>query len=75
MISGPSEGSFKHVAHMGYDSEKGFSSVGVDPSWQNLLEQLTAKGFSKKELENNEEFIKDFVEQSGGIDMVSLVPL
>jgi Wiskott-Aldrich syndrome protein len=66
-----SAGSFQHVAHMGYDSEKGFSSVGVDPSWQKLLEQLSAKGFSRSDLENNEEFIKDFVNQAGGIDNVS----
>jgi Wiskott-Aldrich syndrome protein len=55
---------------MGYDSEKGFSSVGVDPSWQKLLEQLSAKGFSRKDLENNEEFIKNFVDEAGGIDNV-----
>ncbi|KAJ3475820.1 hypothetical protein NLI96_g11579 [Meripilus lineatus] len=32
MISGPKAGSFKHVSHMGYDSERGFTSSGVDPS-------------------------------------------
>lgn len=36
--------SFQHVAHMGYDNEKGFTSVGVDPSWQNLLDQLGMQG-------------------------------
>jgi len=56
---------------MGYDSEKGFSSSGVDPSWQALLEQLSAKGFSERDIRNNEQFIKDFVQQSGGIDKVS----
>ncbi|RXK38121.1 wiskott-Aldrich syndrome protein [Tremella mesenterica] len=66
-ISGPSAGSFKHLAHMGYDAEKGFSSVGVDPSWQALLEQLSAKGISAKDIQKNEKFIKDFVEQQGGI--------
>jgi hypothetical protein len=69
-----SAGSFQHVAHMGYDSEKGFSSVGVDPSWQKLLEQLSAKGFSRKDLENNEEFIKNFVDEAGGIDNVRSPP-
>jgi hypothetical protein len=59
---------------MGYDSEKGFSSVGVDPSWQKLLEQLSAKGFSRKDLENNEEFIKNFVDEAGGIDNVRPLP-
>lgn len=29
---------------MGYDSEKGFTSVGVDPSWQALLDQLGNQG-------------------------------
>ncbi|KAK8854936.1 hypothetical protein IAR55_003675 [Kwoniella newhampshirensis] len=67
MISGPSAGSFKHVAHMGFDSEKGFSSSGVDPSWQMLLEQLSSKGISAKEIQQNEKFIKDFVNQQGGI--------
>lgn len=50
---------------MGFDSEKGFSSTGVDPSWQKLLEQLTQKGFSEKDIKKNEKFIKDFVDQSG----------
>ncbi|WVR07356.1 hypothetical protein IAU60_004397 [Kwoniella sp. DSM 27419] len=67
LISGPSAGSFKHVAHMGFDSEKGFSSSGVDPSWQMLLEQLSMKGVSAKEIQQNEQFIKDFVQQQGGI--------
>ncbi|KAL1407344.1 hypothetical protein Q8F55_006766 [Vanrija albida] len=70
LISGPKDGSFKHVAHMGYDAEKGFSSSGVDPSWQVLLEQLSMKGISKKDIENNEDFIRDYVEQQGGIDAV-----
>lgn len=56
---------------MGYDSEKGFTSVGVDPSWQKLLEQLSSKGFSKQDLEQNEDFIKDYVKQAGGIENVS----
>ncbi|ORY35354.1 hypothetical protein BCR39DRAFT_508969 [Naematelia encephala] len=68
LISGPSAGSFKHVAHMGYDSEKGFSSSGVDPSWKSLLEQLSMKGISPKQIEKNEQFIKDFVQQQGGIE-------
>ncbi|KIR34899.1 wiskott-Aldrich syndrome protein [Cryptococcus deuterogattii MMRL2647] len=74
MISGPSVGSFKHVAHMGFDSETGFSSTGVDPSWQKLLEQLTQKGFSEKDIKKNEKFIKDFVDQSGGIEKATASP-
>ncbi|WWC90875.1 uncharacterized protein L201_005812 [Kwoniella dendrophila CBS 6074] len=68
LISGPSAGSFKHVAHMGFDTEKGFSSSGVDPSWQMLLEQLSMKGISAKDIQHNEKFIKDFVQQQGGIE-------
>ncbi|EAL20585.1 hypothetical protein CNBE5050 [Cryptococcus deneoformans B-3501A] len=74
MISGPSVDSFRHVAHMGFDSEKGFSSTGVDPSWQKLLEQLTQKGFSEKDIKKNEKFIKDFVDQSGGIEKATAPP-
>lgn len=69
-----SVGSFKHVAHMGFDSETGFSSTGVDPSWQKLLEQLTQKGFSEKDIKKNEKFIKDFVDQSGGIEKATASP-
>ena len=57
---------------MGYDSQKGFSSVGVDPTWKALLEQLSMKGISAKDIQENEQFIKDFVQQSGGIEAVSL---
>ncbi|CDZ96193.1 Actin regulatory protein (Wiskott-Aldrich syndrome protein) [Phaffia rhodozyma] len=66
LISGPSEGSFKHVAHMGYSSESGFSSSGVDPSWQALLDQLGSQGISQKQIMENEGFIRDFVQKSGG---------
>jgi hypothetical protein len=45
MIGAPS--GFKHVAHMGFDSEKGFSSENVDPSWKLLLEQLSSMGISR----------------------------
>ncbi|CAK9779664.1 unnamed protein product [Cutaneotrichosporon oleaginosum] len=68
LISGPKDGSFKHVAHMGFDSEKGFTSTGVDPSWQILLEQLTMRGVSEADIKNNENFIKDYVESQGGIE-------
>ncbi|KAL7423507.1 hypothetical protein Q5752_001087 [Cryptotrichosporon argae] len=73
-ISGPSAGSFQHVAHMGYDQEKGFSSSGVDPSWQTLLEQLSLRGVSQKEIARNEQFIKDFVQQKGGIEKATAPP-
>ena len=61
MISGPTAGSFKHVAHMGYDAEKGFSSEGVDPSWTALLTSLEQSGMDKATIQDNMEFIKDYV--------------
>lgn len=45
MIGAPTD--FKVVAHMGFDSEKGFSSSGVDPSWERLLGQLEQQGVSR----------------------------
>ncbi|CCO36446.1 hypothetical protein BN14_10581 [Rhizoctonia solani AG-1 IB] len=42
LISAPS--GFHHVAHMGYDAEGGFTSTGLDPSWQALLENLGQYG-------------------------------
>lgn len=45
MIGAPTQ--FSHVAHMGFDSEKGFSSTGVDPSWERLLGQLENQGISR----------------------------
>ncbi|KZO94540.1 WH1-domain-containing protein, partial [Calocera viscosa TUFC12733] len=66
MISAPS--AFKHVAHMGYDAEKGFSSTGVDPSWKTLLETLGNMGIAASSLKGNEEFVKQFVDAHGGVD-------
>lgn len=45
MIGAPT--GFNHVAHMGFDSEKGFSSTNVDPSWERLLGQLESQGISR----------------------------
>lgn len=56
---------------MGFDTEKGFSSSGVDPSWQNLLELLSAKGISPRQIQKNQKFIEDYVQQQGGIEKVS----
>ncbi|EED80968.1 predicted protein [Postia placenta Mad-698-R] len=61
MISGPTSGSFQHVAHMGYDPVKGFTSSNVDPSWSAFLSQLEGHGLSREVLEQNMDFIKDFV--------------
>lgn len=52
---------------MGYTSEHGFSSSGVDPSWQALLDQLGSQGISQKQIQENEGFIRDFVQGQGGL--------
>ncbi|KAJ3753703.1 hypothetical protein EV360DRAFT_53006 [Lentinula raphanica] len=65
-ISAPTQGSFKHVAHMGYDADKGFTSRNVDPSWTTLLGNLEEKGFDQAMLEREMEFIKDFVKKNQG---------
>ncbi|RDB26823.1 Wiskott-Aldrich syndrome 1 [Hypsizygus marmoreus] len=63
LISGPTAGSFVHVAHMGYDEEKGFTSTGVDPSWTAFLGTLEGHGLSKDVIAKDMEFIKDFVRE------------
>ncbi|KAJ7590879.1 actin regulatory protein [Mycena floridula] len=60
MISGPTSGSFVHVAHMGYDDEQGFTSKGVDPSWTAFLGQLENSGIDKAVIAREMDFIKDF---------------
>jgi len=60
MISRPKEDGFIHVAHMEYAADSGFTSTGVDPSWNTLLEGL--HGYLGKEVVANEmDFIKDFI--------------
>ncbi|EJT99601.1 PH domain-like protein, partial [Dacryopinax primogenitus] len=66
MISAPTE--FKHLAHMGYDTQKGYSSTGVDPSWTTLLETLGNMGIGASSIKGNEAFVKQFVDARGGVD-------
>ncbi|KAG9119846.1 hypothetical protein FRC07_004924, partial [Ceratobasidium sp. 392] len=60
-ISAPS--GFKHIAHMGYDPNEGFTSTGLDPSWQSLLDSLGQYGVNKNDVQGNEDFIRGFVEE------------
>ncbi|GAA5939254.1 Wiskott-Aldrich syndrome protein [Sporobolomyces koalae] len=64
MIGAPT--GFNHVAHMGFDSEKGFTSNNIDPSWERLLSQLESQGISRTQILKNETFIRNYVEGSGG---------
>jgi len=60
MISHPKEDGFVHVTHMEYAADSGFTSTGVDSSWNTLLEGL--HGYPGKEVAANEmDFIKDFI--------------
>ncbi|TFK50452.1 WH1-domain-containing protein, partial [Heliocybe sulcata] len=61
MISGPTQGSFIHVAHMGYDDQNGFTSTNVDPSWMSFLDQLQSMGIDRNVIENDMDFIQKFV--------------
>ncbi|KAJ3920123.1 hypothetical protein F5877DRAFT_38778 [Lentinula edodes] len=58
LISAPTQ--FKHVAHMGYDADKGFTSRNVDPSWTTIVGNLEEEGIDKKIIEREVEFIRDF---------------
>ncbi|KAF7369009.1 Proline-rich protein LAS17 [Mycena venus] len=49
LISSPASGSFTHVAHIDYDEAHGFTSTGVDPSWNASIDQLAKDpGVDKK---------------------------
>ncbi|KAF8554473.1 hypothetical protein OG21DRAFT_1508912 [Imleria badia] len=64
MISEPLQGSFKHVAHVGYDEEKGFISNNVDDSWLSLVRNLQGRGITAEVIEENKKFIQDFVRKA-----------
>ncbi|KAG1732866.1 uncharacterized protein EDB91DRAFT_1348948 [Suillus paluster] len=61
MIPGPTACSFVHVAHMGYDADKGFTFTNVDPSWTAFLSELEGSGISREVIESNMDYIKGFV--------------
>ncbi|POY74203.1 hypothetical protein BMF94_2777 [Rhodotorula taiwanensis] len=64
MIGAPT--GFSHVSHMGFDAESGFTSRNIDPSWERLFQQLESQGISRTQIEKNEDFIRNFVQGSGG---------
>ena len=73
LISAPTAGSFVHVAHMGYDAEKGFTSSGVDPSWLAFLRDLQAHGVSEADIAQNMDFIKSFVRDAQKSELTPMV--
>ncbi|KAK9760795.1 hypothetical protein K7432_014809, partial [Basidiobolus ranarum] len=66
MISGPSD--FRHVGHIGFDPDTGFSTENIDPEWMKLFDQLGELGFSKEQLEDKDtqKFICYYVLARGG---------
>jgi hypothetical protein len=64
MISVPQQGSFKHATLVGYDEEKGFTRNNVDDSWLSLVRDLQSQGITAEIIEENKEFIQDWVRQA-----------
>ncbi|KAF8923605.1 hypothetical protein EDD21DRAFT_367517 [Dissophora ornata] len=57
---------FRHLSHIGFDPSKGFNVQNIDPEWKNLFEQLEKMGVSSEDIQNNAEFVSQFVESRGG---------
>ncbi|ORX89741.1 WH1-domain-containing protein [Basidiobolus meristosporus CBS 931.73] len=66
MISGPSD--FRHIGHIGFDPETGFSTENIDPEWIKLFDKLGQLGVSKEQLQDKDtqKFIYDYVQARGG---------
>ncbi|KAI7880394.1 WH1-domain-containing protein [Lichtheimia hyalospora FSU 10163] len=63
-ISVPSE--FRHVGHIGYTPDKGFSIENNDPEWNGVFEQLRSLGITADEISQNQDFIHEFLQQHKG---------
>ncbi|KAI9269958.1 hypothetical protein BY458DRAFT_436361, partial [Sporodiniella umbellata] len=74
LIGLPSEFSDRHLGHVGFTPEKGFSVQNTGPEWDGLFHQLKDLGFTAKEIDENEDFIKDFVNERGGLRSSVLPP-
>ncbi|KAG5440727.1 hypothetical protein PCK2_000163 [Pneumocystis canis] len=68
-IGAPSH--FQHVSHIGWDSEKGFTTENIDLSWKKLFDELGQFGFSYKQIEENRELIQDYVTKNGGLENIA----
>lgn len=60
-ISNPDTASFKHIQHVGYNTEQGMTMENLDPTLRDLFEKA---GVSQKDLENDDtrQFINEFME-------------
>ncbi|KAL8594072.1 hypothetical protein ACOMHN_016451 [Nucella lapillus] len=66
-IGAPTE--FRHVSHVGWDPNKGFDMNNLDPDMKQLFSLV---GIDKEEEIDKDtvDFIYDFVEKSGGMDVL-----
>ncbi|KAI8981826.1 hypothetical protein BDF20DRAFT_955566, partial [Mycotypha africana] len=55
---------FRHLGHIGYTPGKGFSVQNNDPEWNSLFDQLKELGITAEEIDENQEFIQEFLEQN-----------
>ncbi|KAI9254816.1 hypothetical protein BY458DRAFT_589340 [Sporodiniella umbellata] len=55
---------FRHLGHIGYTPGTGFSVRNNDPEMKGILDQLEALGISADEIDQNQEFIQEFLQQS-----------
>ncbi|KAF9954194.1 hypothetical protein BGZ72_004758, partial [Mortierella alpina] len=65
---------FRHLGHIGWDPNKGFNVQNIDPEWKNLFEQLDKMGVSQEDIQNNAEFVSQFVQSRGGPGIVKPTP-
>lgn len=57
---------YRHVGHIGYTPEKGFSIENNDPEWNGVFEQLRSLGITADEINQNQDFIHEFLQQHKG---------
>ncbi|ORZ20262.1 WH1 domain-domain-containing protein [Absidia repens] len=60
-IGKPSD--FRHLSHMGYTTDKGFTIENNDPEQNAIIEQLKALGITPEEISQNQDFIHQFLNQ------------
>ncbi|KAG0277633.1 hypothetical protein BGZ96_002786, partial [Linnemannia gamsii] len=65
---------FRHLGHIGWDPNKGFNVQNIDPEWKNLFEQLDKMGVSQEDIQNNAEFVSQFVQSRGGPGITKPAP-
>ncbi|CAO3592377.1 unnamed protein product [Absidia cylindrospora] len=60
-IGKPSD--FRHLSHMGYTTDKGFTIENNDPEQNAIIDQLKALGITPEEISQNQDFIHQFLNQ------------